>query len=78
MLVFLAMQSESEYTTTSVIAKQQHIPEPFLLRISADLARSGLIESRRGPGGGIKLAVFHPTRSRLARWLTASTILWLR
>lgn len=57
MLVFLAMQSEDTYTTTTVIAKQQHIPEPFLLRISADLARSGLIESRRGPGGGIKLAV---------------------
>lgn len=57
MLVFLAMQSEEVYTTTSIIAKRQHIPEPFLLRISADLVRSGLIESRRGPGGGIKLAM---------------------
>ena len=56
MLVFLAMQSEENYTPTSVVAKRQHIPEPYLLRISADLVRSGLIESRRGPGGGIRLA----------------------
>ena len=56
MLVFLAMKSDETYTSTSHIAKQQHIPEPFLLRISADLSRSGLIESRRGPGGGVRLA----------------------
>ena len=56
MLVFLAMQPEKRYTPTSTIAKQQHIPEPYLLRISADLVRSGLTESRRGPGGGIRLA----------------------
>ena len=55
-LVFLAMQPEEEYTPTSNIAKRQHIPEPYLLRISADLVRSGLVESRRGPGGGIRLA----------------------
>lgn len=56
MLVFLAMQPEERYTPTSIIAKQQHIPEPYLLRISADLVRSGLVKSRRGPGGGIRLA----------------------
>ena len=56
-LVFLAMQPEDCYVSTSVIAARQHIPEPFLLRISADLVRSGLIESKRGPGGGVRLAV---------------------
>lgn len=56
MLVFLAMQSDQGYTSTSHIAQQQHIPEPYLLRISADLSRAGLIESRRGPKGGIRLA----------------------
>lgn len=55
-LVFLAMQPEGGYTPTSNIAKHQHIPEPYLLRISADLVRSGIVESRRGPGGGIRLA----------------------
>ncbi len=57
MLVFLAMQPEGGLTSTSTIAQQQHIPEPYLLRISADLVRSGLIESRRGPGGGVRLAL---------------------
>lgn len=57
MLVFLAMQSDQKYTPTSQIAQQQHIPEPFLLRISADLSRSGLVESRRGPSGGVRLAL---------------------
>ena len=55
MLVFLAMQPAHRFTPTTVIAKRQHIPEPYLLRISADLARAGLIESRRGPGGGVRL-----------------------
>ena len=56
MLVHLASQSDDAFTTTSAIANQQHIPEPFLLRVSADLAKSGFIESRRGPGGGVRLA----------------------
>lgn len=56
MLVFLALQPEERFTPTTTIAKEQHIPEPYLLRISADLARSGLVESRRGPKGGVRLA----------------------
>ncbi len=55
MLVFLALQPEERFTPTTTIAKEQHIPEPYLLRISADLARTGLIESRRGPKGGVRL-----------------------
>lgn len=57
MLVHLASQQGDAFTTTSAIANQQHIPEPFLLRVSADLAKSGFIESRRGPGGGVRLAI---------------------
>ena len=57
MLVHLALQTNDEYTTTNAIAHEQHIPEPFLLRVSAELAKSGFIETRRGPGGGVKLAV---------------------
>jgi Rrf2 family nitric oxide-sensitive transcriptional repressor len=56
MLVFLAMQPGERFTPTTSIAQRQHIPEPYLLRISADLARAGLVESRRGPGGGVRLA----------------------
>jgi Rrf2 family protein len=55
-LVYLAQQENSEFTSTSEIARAQHIPEPFLLRICSELQKSGLIESRRGPQGGHKLA----------------------
>jgi len=55
-LVYLAQQDESEFTSTSDIARAQHIPEPYLLRICSELQKSGLIESRRGPQGGHRLA----------------------
>ena len=56
-LVYLAMQPKDTYTSTSNMSKNQHIPEPYLLRISADLARNGLVETRRGPGGGLRLGL---------------------
>jgi Rrf2 family protein len=49
-------QDVAEFTSTSDIARAQHIPEPYLLRICSELQKSGLIESRRGPQGGHKLA----------------------
>ena len=55
-LVYLAQQDSAEFTSTSDIARAQHIPEPYLLRICSELQKSGLIESRRGPQGGHKLA----------------------
>jgi Rrf2 family iron-sulfur cluster assembly transcriptional regulator len=55
-LVYLAQQDGSLFTSTSDIATNQHIPEPYLLRICSELQKSGLIESRRGPQGGHKLA----------------------
>ncbi|HIF71840.1 MAG TPA: Rrf2 family transcriptional regulator [Dehalococcoidia bacterium] len=71
-LVYLALQADAslekssdsgseeldgpEFTSTSDIARAQHIPEPYLLRICSELQKSGLIESRRGPQGGHKLA----------------------
>jgi len=54
-LVYLAQQDENRFTPTSDIAGNQHIPEPYLLRICSELHKSGLIESRRGPQGGHKL-----------------------
>lgn len=54
-LVYLAQQDESMFISTSDIARAQHIPEPYLLRICSELQKSGLIESRRGPQGGHKL-----------------------
>ena len=56
-LVYLAQQDQEGFTPTSDVARAQHIPEPYLLRICSDLQKSGLIESRRGPQGGHRLAV---------------------
>ena len=55
MLVHLALQPRDEFTTTASVALHQHIPEPFLLRVSAELSKSGFIDTRRGPGGGVRL-----------------------
>ena len=55
MLVYLAQQDDSVFTSTADIAAAQHIPEPYLLRICSELQRSGLIESRRGPQGGHRI-----------------------
>jgi len=54
-LVYLAQQDQKTFTPTSEIASNQHIPEPYLLRICSELHKSGLIESRRGPQGGHRL-----------------------
>ena len=55
MLIYLAQQDDSEFTSTADIATAQHIPEPYLLRICSELQKSGLIESRRGPQGGHRI-----------------------
>jgi|TARA_B100002003_G_scaffold169297_1_gene157277 Rrf2 family protein len=55
-LVYLAQHDDEHFISTSTIARAQHIPEPYLLRICSELQKSGLIDSRRGPQGGHKLA----------------------
>jgi len=37
------------------VAQQTHIPEPFLRKIFASLARAGIVKSQRGLTGGIRL-----------------------
>jgi len=38
------------------IAKAEEIPLPILSKVLQDLAHKGLLKSRRGPGGGFRLA----------------------
>ncbi|MBF15649.1 MAG: hypothetical protein CL740_01285 [Chloroflexi bacterium] len=54
-LVHLAQSNKDEFIPTQDISSSQHIPAPFLLRICADLHKSKIIESKRGPNGGHKL-----------------------
>ncbi len=41
---------------TSEIARRRAVPEPFLARLVAELARGGLVVTSRGPSGGARLA----------------------
>ena len=56
LLVYLAQQPEGAYISTGDIARAQHVPEPYLLHICAELQKAGMINSRRGPQGGHRLA----------------------
>ncbi len=48
-----------EVRTLEQISTEQCVPHPFLVQILLELKRSGLVESRRGAGGGYRLAK-HP------------------
>lgn len=43
------------WVPTAIIAEHESIPRKFLEAILVDLRTSGLLESRRGPGGGHRL-----------------------
>ena len=47
--------SSAEWTPTAEIAEQEAIPRKFLEAILVELRTHGLLESRRGPGGGHRL-----------------------
>lgn len=42
--------------TVREIARRRHIPEAFLARLLAAMAREGLVTTVRGPAGGVRLA----------------------
>ncbi len=45
-----------EVRTMEEISNDQSIPHPFLVQILLELKRSGVVESRRGAGGGYRLS----------------------
>ena len=55
-LAYLARKSPQEALLGLEIAKAEKIPAPVLGKILQDLVRKGLLDSRRGPGGGFRLA----------------------
>lgn len=57
----LAKHFESDdVRTLEQISTDQCIPHPFLVQILLELKRANFVESRRGAGGGYRLA--HPAR----------------
>jgi Rrf2 family iron-sulfur cluster assembly transcriptional regulator len=54
-MVDLALHANGEPVQCRDIASRQEIPEPYLNQLLSALRRAGLVESRRGPGGGHQL-----------------------
>ena len=55
-LAYLAQRSDRRSAQAREIAAAENIPAPVLGKILQELVRKGLLESRRGPGGGFRLA----------------------
>jgi len=55
-LAFLALSPREGASQGTVIAQGEGLPAPLLGKVLQQLARKGLLESRRGPGGGFRLA----------------------
>ena len=55
-LCVLASAEEGVAVKAAVIAEAQAIPRTFLDQILTDLRRGGIVDSRRGPDGGHRLA----------------------
>ena len=52
----VAARPSGELTTTVSISRRRLVPRPFVRKIVPRLAAAGLLESRRGQGGGLTLA----------------------
>ena len=48
--------SPAEIASALEIAKAEDVPLPVLSKVLQELVRKGLLESRRGPGGGFRLS----------------------
>jgi Rrf2 family protein len=55
-MAYIASRPADVVCTTDEIANRENIPQPFLRKILPRLAQAGLIQTRRGTGGGIALA----------------------
>ncbi len=55
-MVALAHYHGTKPVALTTIAKDSHVPAPYLEQLIAPLRRAGLVESRRGAQGGYQLA----------------------
>jgi Rrf2 family protein len=54
-MLYLAKQPAGKTSNTSDIARVERIPPSFLAKVINQLAKAGLVTSRRGPQGGLEL-----------------------
>jgi Rrf2 family protein len=55
-MLALSEQTEGAWASTAAIARAMGVPQPFLHKITADMVRAGLVQTRPGPTGGLALA----------------------
>lgn len=70
MVLLAQKQKPGKYCLINEIAAAGNLPKNFLAKIFQDLARAGLVESRRGRGGGFGLAA-PPNKIRLMEIIEA-------
>jgi len=58
-------RADGQYLSTRALAAQERIPLAFLRRILQTLASAGVVATREGVGGGVRLAK-RPARIRLS------------
>jgi len=51
-------REDGDFTTAEELAAQTRIPDPYLRKIVSDLSALGYLETKKGPGGGVRLR--HP------------------
>jgi Rrf2 family protein len=56
LILDLAGLPDGKRASTQEIAERQNIPAPFLAKIISQLSLSGLVNTHRGAGGGVRLA----------------------
>lgn len=54
-LIRLAEEPKGDFFPISVLASEVDIPPPYLAKIINTLAKGGVLESKRGTSGGIRL-----------------------
>ncbi|MFN3266485.1 MAG: Rrf2 family transcriptional regulator [Deinococcales bacterium] len=55
-LAFLGLQDPNAWIHSDSIAESTHIPKPYLMRLLAALSSLELVATKKGAGGGYKLA----------------------
>ena|SRR5260221_10043525 len=55
-LAQIAQAPKNEEVRAQEIARKEKLPRPVLAKVLQELVRKGLLKSRRGPGGGFRLA----------------------
>lgn len=70
-LAVIASREDGAVVSADAIARETSVPLSYLQKVLRRLVAAGLLEARKGPGGGFLLAM-HPRRIRLVDILEAT------